>query len=88
MAKYLLTEDQEGKSGYTFWKTLMSELFPDINVVSKQNNRGVLKAVKNIKYDDGNQYIVAFDQSFDNDQVIRETRKLFSYAKDRLGICR
>lgn len=47
MAKYLLTEDQEGKSGYTFWKTLMSELFPDINVVSKQNNRGVLKAVKN-----------------------------------------
>ena len=51
MAKYLLTEDQEGKSGYTFWKTLMSELFPDINVVSKQNNRGVLKAVKNIKYD-------------------------------------
>ena len=53
MAKYLLTEDQEGKSGYTFW-----------------NNRGVLKAVKNIKYDDGNQYIVAFDQSFDNDQVI------------------
>ena len=70
MAKYLLKEDQEGKSGYTFWKTLMSELFPDISVVSKQNNRGVLKAVKNIKNDDGNQYIVAFDQSFDNDQVI------------------
>ena len=86
MAKYLLTEDQEGKSGYTFWKTLMSELFPDINVVSKQNNRGVLKAVKNIKCDDGNQYIVAFDQSFDNDQVIRETRKLFSYAKDKSNV--
>lgn len=53
MAKYLLTEDQEGKSGYIFWKTLMSELFPEITVVSKQNNRGVLKAVKNIKNDDG-----------------------------------
>ena len=56
MAKYLLKEDQEGKSGYTFWKTLMSELFPDISVVSKQNNRGVLKAVKNIKEDDGSVY--------------------------------
>ena len=86
MAKYLLTEDQEGKSGYIFWKILMSELFPEITVVSKQNNRGVLKAVKNIKNDDGNQYIVAFDQSFDNDQVIRETRKLLSYAKDKSNV--
>lgn len=86
MAKYLFTEDQEGKSGYTFWKTLMGELFPDIIVVSKQNNRGVLKAVKNIRNDDGNQYIIAFDQSFDNDQVIRETRKLLSYAQDKSNV--
>lgn len=41
MAKYLFTEDHEGKSGYIFWKTLMKELFPDVIVESKQNNRGV-----------------------------------------------
>lgn len=87
MAKYLLTEDQKGKSGYTFWKTLMAELFPDVIVESRQNNRGILKAVKNIKNEDGNFYIIAFDQSFDNDQVVRETRKLMEYAQNKSNVC-
>lgn len=85
MQIYLWTEDQKGKSGYTFWTTLMGELFPDVIVESKNNNRGLIKAVKNIT-EDHNLYIIAYDQSFDNDQIIRETKKIIEYSSQKRNV--
>lgn len=78
MSIYLWTEDAKDKSGYTFWKTITGCLFPHIIVESKQNNIGLLKAVKqlgNSEYPE-NKYIIAMDESFDNDQVVREMKAL------------
>lgn len=72
---YLWTEDRKNKSGFLFWKMLMQYLFPHIIVESKSNNSGLIKAVRNLE-DEENEYIVAFDQSFDNIQVVREHQLL------------
>ncbi len=85
MSIYLWTEDKEGKSGFVFWKTFMNELFPKVIVESKNNNHGLLKAVKNIKLDD-NFYFIAYDQSFDNNQIVRETKKLMEYAQGKTNV--
>lgn len=78
MSIYLWTEDRENKAGYTFWKHMMNCLYPDIIVESKQNNIGLLKAVKKLVKSDtpDDKYIIAMDESFDNDQVVREMRAL------------
>lgn len=78
MGIYLWTEDRENKAGYTFWATMMSCLYPYIIVESKQNNIGLLKAVKQLVKADSSEdkYIIAMDEAFDNDQVIREMRAL------------
>lgn len=75
---YLWTEDRENKAGYTFWKTMMGCLYPHIIVESKQNNIGLLKAVKQLVKSEPleDKYIIAMDESFDNDQVVREMRAL------------
>lgn len=75
---YLWTEDRENKAGYIFWKTMMCCLYPDIIVESKQNNIGLLKAVRRLSTSDTSEdkYIIAMDESFDNDQVVREMRAL------------
>lgn len=75
---YLWLEDKEGKSSYTFWKRFMSILFPNVIVESKNNNSGLVKAVKNIE--DNNKYIVMIDNSFDNPEVFRELSRLKRYA--------
>lgn len=75
MQTYLWTEDGENKSGYTFWKTLMHEIFPHIIVESKGNCSKLIKAVQNITDFDSN-YIIAYDHSFDNEQLIRELSQL------------
>lgn len=72
---YLWIEDRTGKSGYTFWKTMMQQLFPEVIVESKKNNSELVKAVQNLS-DRKNQYIVVFDSAFDNIQVIREHQLL------------
>lgn len=72
---YLWLEDREGKSSYTFWKTLMSQIAPDVIVESKKNNSELVKAVKQLK-DEENRYILVFDNSFDNLQVYREYKLL------------
>ena len=72
---YLWIEDRTGKSGHTFWKTMMQQLFPEVIVESKKNNSELVKAVQNLS-DRENQYIVVFDSAFDNIQVIREHQLL------------
>ena len=40
---YLWIEDRKEKSSYIFWKTLMSQLCPNVIVESKQNNTELVK---------------------------------------------
>lgn len=72
---YLWIEDRAGKAGFTFWKTMVGQLFPKVIVESKTNNSGLVKAVQNLS-DNENEYIIVFDCAFDNIQVIREHQLL------------
>ena len=65
---YLWIEDREGKASYKFWTTFMHEVCPEVIVESKTNNRELVKAVKGLN-DKENRYIIALDNSFDNQQV-------------------
>lgn len=85
MQTYLWTEDQEGKSGYQFWKTMTEQLFPCVIVESKKNNSELIKAVRHIS-DQENRYIIAYDHSFDNDQIIREMKKLDDYVREKKNV--
>ena len=78
---YLWIEDRIEKSGYKFWTTLMHELYPEVIVESKMNNRELVKAVKGLT-DKENKYIIALDNSFDNVQVCME-QKLLKEAADK-----
>ncbi len=82
---YLWLEDRKGKSGYIFWKTLMAQLYPEIVVESKKNNSELVKAVKCLE-DTENRYIVVFDNSFDNLQVVLEQRLLKKYADNKSNV--
>lgn len=79
MKTYLWLEDGKDKSGYVFWKTLMQQLCPEIIVESKKNNSELVKAVKGLE-DTENKYIIVFDNSFDNLQVVMERKMLKRYA--------
>jgi hypothetical protein len=79
---YLWLEDRKGKSSYTFWQTLMGQLCPEIVVESKKNNSELVKAVKALE-DSENRYIIVFDNSFDNLQVVMEQKLLRQYADRR-----
>ena len=72
---YLWIEDRKGKSSYVFWETFMREICPEVVVESKMNNRELVKAVKGLS-DKENQYIIAFDNSFDNVQIYMEQKRL------------
>lgn len=77
---YLWIEDRKGKSGHTFWKTLMNYLCPSVIVESKKNNSELVKAVASLQ-DDGNTYIIIFDNSFDNLHIYQEQKRLKQYAE-------
>lgn len=85
MQTYLWIEDAPNKAAYTFWKTFMKELFPDIIVESKKNCSRLIAAVQNIK-DSENRYIIALDHAFDNDQVVRELTRLKMACRKRKNI--
>ena len=71
MAKtFLWIEDRKGKASYTFWENFMKQLSPNIIVESKKNNSELVKAVKSLQ-DEENKYIIVFDNSFDNLQVVK-----------------
>lgn len=80
---YLWIEDREGKASYIFWDSLLKQLCPDMVVESKKNNSELVKAVKNLE-DTDSRYLIVFDNSFDNLQVIMEQKLLKQYA-DKKG---
>lgn len=77
---FLWIEDKQNKSGYTFWKAFMQQMFPNVIVESKKNNSELVKAVRSLT-DTKNRYIVVFDHSFDNLQVLSELKILTDAAK-------
>lgn len=72
---YLWIEDRKNKASYIFWETLMKQMNPNVIVESKNNNSELIKAVKTL-VDNENQYIIVFDNAFDNVQVCMEHKKL------------
>ena len=76
MAKtFLWIEDRKGKASYTFWANLMIHLCSDVIVESKKNNSELVKAVR-ILQETENRYIIVFDNSFDNLQIVMEKKRL------------
>ena len=82
---YLWLEDRQGKAGYTFWKILMQQIRPDVIVESTKNNSELVKAVRQLD-DNKNQYIIVYDNSFDNLQVYQEQKLLKRYADKRKNV--
>lgn len=82
---YLWLEDRQGKSGYTFWKVFMQQIAPSVVVESKKNSSELFKAVRDLQ-DKDNQYIIVYDNSFDNIQVYQEQRLLKEQADKRANV--
>ena len=86
MAKtFLWIEDRKGKASYTFWENLMKQLCPDVIVESKKNNSELVKAVRTLQ-DTENKYIIVFDNSFDNLQIIMEQKRLKKYVNEKKNV--
>lgn len=86
MAKtFLWIEDGKGKAGYTFWNSFLKQLCPDVKVESKKNNSELVKAVKNLD-DAYNKYVIIFDHSFDNQQVVMERKLLKKYVDKKKNV--
>lgn len=82
---YLWIEDRKGKSGFTFWETLMLHLFPDVIVESKKNNSELVKSAASIT-DDENTYIIVYDNSFDNLHLYQEQKRLQKISEEKQNI--
>lgn len=86
MAKtYLWIEDRKGKASYTFWTSFMEQLCPYVIVESKKNNSELVKAVKALQ-DAENKYIIVFDNSFDNLQIVMEKKRLKKYVDEKENV--
>lgn len=85
MKTFLWIEDQKDKAGYTFWKSMMQQLYPEVVVESKTNNSELVKAVQKLS-DQQNKYIIVFDNSFDNLQAIMEQRRLRECAAQKSNV--
>lgn len=86
MAKiFLWIEDRKGKASYMFWESLMKQLCPEVIVESKKNNSELVKSVKALQ-DTENKYIIVFDNSFDNLQVLMEQKRLMKYVNEKKNI--
>ena len=75
---FLWIEDRKGKASYRFWENFMKHLCPEMIVESKKNNSELVKAVKALQ-DTENKYIIVFDNSFDNLQIVMEQKRLKKY---------
>lgn len=82
---YLWIEDRKGKASYTFWKTMMAKLCPEVIVESKKNSSELVKAVRALE-DEENRYIIVFDNSFDNLQVYQEQKVLKKYVDIKANV--
>lgn len=86
MAKtYLWIEDREGKASYTFWKNFVKQLCSGVIVESKKNNSELVKAVRTLQ-DTENRYIIVFDNSFDNLQIVMEKKRLKKYVNEKENV--
>ena len=86
MAKtYFWIEDRKGKASYIFWENFMKQLFPDVIVESKKNNSELVKAVRILR-DTENRYIIVFDNSFDNLQIVMEKKRLKKYVNEKENV--
>ena len=86
MAKtYLWIEDRKGKASYTFWENFMKQLCSDVIVESKKNNSELVKAVRTLQ-DAENRYIIIFDNSFDNLQIVMEKKRLKKYVNEKENV--
>lgn len=86
MAKtFLWIEDRKGKVSYTFWANLMKQLCSDVIVESKKNNSELVKAVRTLQETE-NRYIIVFDNSFDNLQIVMEKKRLKKYVNEKENI--
>lgn len=86
MAKtFLWIEDRKGKASYTFWLNLMKQLCPDVIIESKKNNSEQVKAVRTLQNAE-NRYIVVFDNSFDNLQIVMEKKRLKKYVNEKENV--
>lgn len=63
----------------------MARLCPEIVVESKKNNSELVKAVKALE-DNENRYVIVFDNSFDNLQVVMEQKLLRKYARTKNNV--
>lgn len=82
---FLWIEDRKGKASYTFWENLMKQLCPKIIVESKKSNSELVKAVRTLQ-DTENRYIIVFDNSFDNLQVVMEQKRLKNYVNEKENV--
>ena len=76
---YFGIEDKKGKASYQFWTSFMQELFPQVIVESKNNCSELVKATRKIT-DDGNCYIIAFDNA---DVLLSDEHRKFIALDDR-----
>ena len=76
---FLWIEDRKDKASYQFWENFIKQLCPKVVIESKKNNSELVKAVRSLK-DTDNKYIIIFDNSFDNLQVVMEQKLLKQYA--------
>ncbi len=82
--KYLWTEDTG--AGLHFWK-LVSQLFFDneLAIESKESNQGILDALSDLKMKKDDEYYIAFDYVFDNQDIRNKYRMLKSIAEKSEG---
>lgn len=83
--KFLWIEDRKDKASYRFWKSLLSQLCPDVVLESKQNSSELVRAVRKLD-DTDNRYVIVFDNSFDNLQVVMERKLLQQYADKKENV--
>lgn len=63
----------------------MKQLCPEMIIESKNNNSELVKAVREL-HDAENKYIIVFDNSFDNLQVVMEQKRLKRYVNERNNV--
>lgn len=82
---YLWIEDRKGKASYKFWKIFLEQLYPEIRLESKKNSSELVKAVKKIE-STCDKYIIIYDNSFDNIQVVMERKLLQKYINEKANV--
>ena len=73
MSTYVWCEDSG--SGYAFWNTVFKIMYPEFIVETKNSNTRLNKAIRQIS-DDNNLYYVIVDTVLDNQDVLRELKRL------------